>query len=55
MTARLRPGRRRGSGLLIAALLGACTSGVYAETQLPTATSIRASTPVVVRHRHGRP
>ena len=37
MTARLRPAAAV-AAVLVAALLGACTSGVYAETQIPTAT-----------------
>jgi len=37
MTARLRPAAAV-AAVLMAALLGACTSGVYAETQIPTAT-----------------
>ena len=37
MTARLRPAAAVAT-VLVAALLGACTSGVYAETQIPTAT-----------------
>ena len=42
MTTRLRPAAAV-AAVLIAALLGACTSGVYAETQIPTATPSAAA------------
>jgi len=43
MTARLRPAAAV-AAVLMAALLGACTSGVYAETQIPTATPSATTT-----------
>ena len=42
MSARPRPAVAAVAAVMLAALLGACTSGVYAETQLPTATSSAA-------------
>jgi polar amino acid transport system substrate-binding protein len=43
VTARLRPAAAVAT-VLVAALLGACTSGVYAETQIPTATPSATTT-----------
>ena len=44
MTARMRPAAAV-AAVVLAALLGACTSGVYAETQLPTATPTTTAAP----------
>jgi polar amino acid transport system substrate-binding protein len=45
MTTRRRRTVSAVSAIAVAALLGACSSGVYAETQLPTATSTPSSAP----------
>ena len=54
-TAPAPPGAPPSAARGVAALLRACSSGVYAETQLPTATAHPLLGPVAVRHRHGHP